>query len=62
MSTRDQLYRHFGPRLVEAIVRKLFDEINVLRANAGLPERTVQQAIDAVKGELDNIPAYDWEE
>ena len=60
MSTRDQLYKAFGPKLIEALMRVLLDEINVLRAHAGLPERTREQAIEAIRNEYLSIPNYDW--
>lgn len=62
MSTRHDLYHHFGPHVIEAIVLVLFKEINKLRENAGLPTYTVQQMIDAVKSEYDAIPPCDWED
>jgi len=58
--TRDVAYRYFGPKLLEAIVRVIKNEINLLRAQHGLPARTNQQIIDAVKNELDSLPDYDW--
>lgn len=60
--TRDEIYRKFGPQLIEAIVRVLFSEINKLRQNAGLPQYTVQQAIDALEAQMNLTAKYDWME
>lgn len=58
--TREELYRRFGPKLLEAIVLLVKDEINLLRTQHGLPARTNQQIIDALESKLSNIPDYDW--
>ena len=60
MTTRHEAYIRFGPKLFEAVTRKLVDEINLLRANAGLAERTQQQMIDALIAEYQGLPDYDW--
>jgi len=62
VTTRDEAYIHFGPKLFEAVTRKLIDEINLLRNHAGLPERTQQQVIDALIAEYQGLPDYDWME
>jgi len=59
-TTREELYRAFGPQLLEAIVVIIKDEINLLRQQAGLPERTNQQIINAIKNKLDSLELYDW--
>ena len=60
MSTRDELYRSFGPVFVEAIVRIIFSEINILRNRAGLEPRTLQQGIDAIENQLGQLSKYQW--
>lgn len=60
MATREELYRAFGPKLIEAIVRITRNEINALRTHAGLSERTDQQILNAVSQELASMPDYDW--
>ncbi len=57
---REQLYRQFGPKLTEAVVRVMIDEINILRTQHGLNERTKTQAIYSVQSELDALQNYDW--
>lgn len=44
-------WNSLSPKM-QAILGVLFDEINALRANASLSERTPQQAISAVKAKL----------
>ena len=58
--TRDEAYAYFGPMLVEAIVRKLIDEINILRDDAGLLPRTQTQVVDAIIAEYQTLSKYDW--
>ena len=58
--TRDEAYQRFGPVLLEAVVRKLVDEINILRSEIDLPQRTQQQVIDALTEEYQSLPDYDW--
>jgi len=61
MATREDLYRKFGPQLIEALVLIIKDEINILRGEAGLPERTNQQIMDAIDNRLTNdVPIYNW--
>ena len=61
MATREDLYRKFGPQLVEALVLIIRDEINTLRGKVGLPERTNQQIMDAIDNRLTNdVPVYNW--
>lgn len=60
MATREELYRKFGPQLLEVVVMIMKREINILRFQAGLQERTNQQILDALNDELNNTPEYDW--
>ena len=62
MATREELYRKFGPMLIEALALVIKDEINVLRVAVGKSERTKQQIMDAVSNKLDNIEKYSWME
>lgn len=57
---RAELYQNFGPKLIDAVVQVTADEINILRIEAGLPERTNEQIIDAISTKLDSIENYDW--
>lgn len=58
--TREDLYRMFGPKLVEAVVLVIKDEINLLRVEHGLPERTNQQIVDTIETKLGTLSDYDW--
>jgi hypothetical protein len=58
--TREEIYRHFGPQLLEALALTIKDEINLLRVKAGLPERTTQQLVDTLETKLNQCPKYDW--
>lgn len=62
MTTREQLYIKFGPVLLEVIVIIIKDEINLLRVQAGLPERTGQQMRDSISDKLDVTSTYAWME
>jgi len=57
---REELYKSFGPMLVEAVVSIIKDEINILRQAASLPERTNQQLIDAIETKLGTLSKYSW--
>ena len=58
--TRTELYRKFGPLLLDAICQIIRDEINILRNKAGLPERTNEQILDAISNKLETLEEYDW--
>lgn len=57
---REQLYRRFGPMLVEALVMIIKDEINLIRQELGLSARTNQQLINAIENKLDSLDEYEW--
>lgn len=58
--TREQLYQRFGPKLIDALVQVMLDEINLLRTEHNLVARTGEQVINAIANKLENIPNYDW--
>jgi len=60
MTTRQKLYRKFGSLLIEAIVLIIKDEINILRQQLNLPERTNQQILDVIDNKLNQLEKYDW--
>lgn len=60
--TRNELYEHFGPKLVEAIVLVVKDEINLLRLQLGLSERTNEQIRNVVSSKLESLSDYGWME
>ena len=58
--TREELYKMFGPLLLEAIVLIIKGEINILRTKAELSERTNEQIITAINNKLSLLSKYDW--
>ena len=60
MATREELHKRFGPLLLEAAELVNKDEINILRQHLGLPERTGQQALDAIENKLNQLSEYEW--
>ncbi|MBA7646729.1 hypothetical protein ES703_54495 [subsurface metagenome] len=57
---RDELYKKFGPLILEAVVMVVKNEVNILRQKAGLPERTNQQLTNAIENRLGELEEYDW--
>ena len=60
MTTRSELYANFGVELLEAITLIIKDEINILRVEAGLEERTNQQLINSIKNRMDTEPEFPY--
>ena len=59
MANRKELFfSYFGPKVIEAIVLIMKDEINLLRVQHELPERTNQQIIDAISNKLVELSDY----
>jgi hypothetical protein len=58
--TRDELFEQFGPMIIEAVCLVVKDEINILRTQHGLAERTNQQIVDAVGAKLNSLGNYGW--
>lgn len=57
---RDELYRHFGPILLEAMVLVLLNQVNILRHEQGMPKITEQDLIDSLNNHLSELEPYDW--
>lgn len=62
MATRNELFRQFGPQLLEALFKDLFENIRELRHATGQPERTYEDFLDEVAGRMPTIEPYDWME
>lgn len=58
MAARRNYRDQFGPKLLEALVIIIKDEINLLRVDNGWAERTDQQLVDAIKNKLDALDDY----
>ena len=60
LMTSEELYRRFGPKLIDAQVRAQMKFNNKILRHLGLPELTGQQVIDSIADELEEIPTYPW--
>lgn len=60
IAKRDELFQMFGPKLTEAFMMMVLDEINILRAEANLPARTELQFYNKITNHLSELPDYDW--
>ena len=60
MATREDLYKYFGTKLLESVVIVVLSEINILRNEAGLPERSIDQMVNALESEVTNLTDYEW--
>ena len=58
--TREELYKRFGPVLLEAVALVVKDEINILRQQHGLADRTDQQIMNALETKLGTLNKYNW--
>lgn len=60
MSLRDDSMKKFGPKLAEAVVLLILEEINILRVNLSLSERTTGQLLTQLNNRIESLPDYDW--
>ncbi len=58
MATRDEVYRHFGPLLIEAIQLYNFETMKLKLKDRELI--TEQEMLDRIKEILDGLTKYDW--
>ena len=54
MANREDVYRKFGPKIIEALIRLLRKHVPAFQSF------TEQQIIDALDAEIESIPDYDW--
>lgn len=54
MATKETVYRKFGPKIIEALIRLLRKHVPQFQAF------TEQQIVDALDAEIETIPDYDW--
>lgn len=59
MAKRDELMQQFGPLLLEAFARIIFDEFNRIRAHTGMPAITWQDFSDEINNHLSTLEPYD---
>ena len=62
MADRHDVYKQFGPLLVEAVADLLLGEINVLRAKLGLPEHSKKKMLKAIDDRLKTVTKLNWME
>lgn len=60
MSQRDDLMKKFGPLLLEAFGRILFDDLNRIRSHVGLPMFTWEQFFTEINNHLTTLEHYEW--
>ncbi len=60
MDKRSEVFKLFGPKLLEGFLGLILKEINELRTAAGLPPRTKIQAHDEIMNDAQHLPDYDW--
>lgn len=59
-TVREDLYRKFGPMMIEAVVRVCQDEFNRNRTWHGQPQITDAQMVTALTNQLETIQPYTW--
>lgn len=62
MPGREELFRQFGPILLEAFMIMVLEETNRLRKKLNMPELTKQDVLDEINNHLSELPEYDWME
>ncbi len=62
MTTREELYKKFGPMLIEALMTMMVTECNRLRAQLGMPTITKQIFLDEINDHLSALEPYEWME
>jgi len=60
MSQRDDLFRKFGPILLEAFTIIAIEETNRLRAQIDMPQITKQDFLNKINNHLSELEPYDW--
>jgi len=60
MTQRDELFRRFGPMLLEALIIMIVEECNRLRSKAGMPHITKEMFFDEINNHLSELEPYDW--
>lgn len=60
MAERDELFRKFGPLLLETIVIMVVQETNRLRTELGMQLITKEMFFDEINNHLSEVLPYDW--
>lgn len=62
MAQRDDLFRKWGPLLLEAVVIMVVQETNRLRTQLGMPLITKQMFYDEINNHTSELEPYDWQD
>lgn len=62
MAQRDELFRCFGPRIIEAFMLVTLDETNRLRAKLNMPAVNQLDVLLQLQGKLSMLEPYVWEQ
>lgn len=60
MAQRDELMQKFGPLLLEAFGRIIFEEINRIRSHTGMPPVTWENFFTEINNHLSTLEPYEW--
>lgn len=60
MADRNNTYRHFGPKQIEALVMTIRDLFEPLYQTQGLPLPTMEEIQTILDNTIDSLPDYDW--
>lgn len=60
MAERDELFKKFGPRLIEAVALTLFDITNDLTKHPHPDPITNAQLLEKIQNHLSTLELYDW--
>lgn len=60
MANRDELFKKFGPILLEAIVRVTVEDLNRIRAHVGMQTITEEMFMDQINNDLGHLEPYSW--
>lgn len=60
MSVRDEIFKQFGPKLMEAFFLSWLRELNKVRAGLGLQPRTEEYILGRLHNDMNHIKDYDW--
>lgn len=57
---RNNFHGQFNAMLYEAMMKVLLAELNIVRVQAGLAEKTETELTAQIQTELDGLTEYDW--
>lgn len=60
MAIRDELFKQFGPLLIEAMLDYLYDNTAQLRHLSGVGPITKEEFFAGIANHLSSLEPYDW--